>query len=996
MADIVTSAQHSSKILQEQADRIIVKTAMPPKRRVRATLSPSPAPQSSGGTPAQREALPTKYSTSYGSPMSQLPDRAKVGGGGNTVKALAEVVTKVSKDNIAAEKRRQIRDQARRAARPENPNESSPPPSTIHRSIELAEPNLSGGEVSGGSGSEYEDQNVLPTSRRKSPRKRVRDDEEEEARAEKERKERDARLKAERAAEARKKSAQKKAETKAAAEAAAKEKAEKAEQTRLAKQQWMEEQQRMAEQQRIAEQEGLATRQRLAQQKRLEEQKRLAEQERVAQLTRDEVARAAMPPPPPPPSQRNAPGTNTTPARLTAPADSGSGRPGSSRSFNAEGSVYQGADVRTPTPESAHQFPSPAPPAEPASPPSVLKQPPRRPGRTPNLRKFLGNEDAPALEPADAESSTYAARLRHRLKPAPDEMDTVEEDEEQPLSSVSETVAGDKEAPVPKATRSYIPWSFLKLLSCVLLGLIITSHSLQVVQRTASPDFFEAHRILEWYGWKDWTNNIGQFFPSPVLNTRGVLTDDQYNDLKDYLQTRMTTTEAALDNIKKILPKVVSVQKEKNGRVIIGEEFWQALKDRIHHEQTMLTLDGKSQISDKNWKAIHQRLRDANLAGPHITADNVERIIHAEGPKSWERWARKNEQKVTEILGLNKLKDASKLKPSPSGESVISRQDFLRELNDHLAKHKKQIDTEMDSLRKELHGLVRDFRATAPPVASPSGGGLSKPEITALVKEVVTKEITRRQLSAVTGGFKWGTSRSSLDASLRRVVNHFNPGNGAVVDITATSPTFKTAVYEVGTKEWKKQQREAKFLEEKIQALNPWTDPGHCWCASILSINKNVPKPADVVVRIAHNVIPQYLVLEHIDPSSTNDPLSMPKDIEIWAVFPEKAVRERMWDWMAAQWPEDVKKPGNKKLLEKEKMVKIGEFTYQQRPADEGVYIHKLSDELAGRLKAATDQVLVRALTNYGAKDHTCFYRLRMYGEVVEDAEVGLQSKGWL
>ncbi|KAG4221905.1 hypothetical protein PC116_g29619 [Phytophthora cactorum] len=41
-----------------------------------------------------------------------------------------------------------------------------------------------------------------------------------------------------------------------------------------------------------------------------------------------------------------------------------------------------------------------------------------------------------------------------------------------------------------------------------------------------------------------------------------------------------------------------------------------------------------------------------------------------------------------------------------------------------------------------------------------------------------------------------------------------------------------------------------------------------------------------------------------------------------------------------------------------------------------------MSSELT-RMRAATSHVIVKAVTNYGA-DHTCFYRLKLYGEVVD------------
>jgi hypothetical protein len=115
----------------------------------------------------------------------------------------------------------------------------------------------------------------------------------------------------------------------------------------------------------------------------------------------------------------------------------------------------------------------------------------------------------------------------------------------------------------------------------------------------------------------------------------------------------------------------------------------------------------------------------------------------------------------------------------------------------------------------------------------------------------------------------------------------------------------------------------------------------------------------------------------------------MPRDVEVWAVFDEHARRERVLDWMAVKFPDDVGHP----LLE-QGLAKIGKFTYEHRPRDGGVFVHKLSDELVDQLRAATDLVVVRAVTNYGADDHTCFYRVRMYGEPVELGDEK-ESKKW-
>ncbi|KAK4095673.1 hypothetical protein N658DRAFT_146764 [Parathielavia hyrcaniae] len=211
-------------------------------RRSRATLSPTPAPQGRGSTPmrdsvtgqlapelgaSSRTPVPAKYSISYGSPMTQLPDRSTVHAGGNLTKAAAEIFTIVKRDNVAADVRRRAKDQARAARGGKTPS----PPAKLQPTIEVDEPESEEHSEGGEEASDYEDQGddddednlkrqTKKRGAKKSPQKAVqkrpRDDEEAEARAEQERKERNERLRRERSEEARNVRKQKQAESRAA------------------------------------------------------------------------------------------------------------------------------------------------------------------------------------------------------------------------------------------------------------------------------------------------------------------------------------------------------------------------------------------------------------------------------------------------------------------------------------------------------------------------------------------------------------------------------------------------------------------------------------------------------------------------------------------------------------------------------------------------------------------------------------------------------------
>jgi hypothetical protein len=924
--------------------------------------------------------------------MTQLPDRSTIGGGGDVTKAAAEIFTKVKQDNLAAEARLRRKEKekpewaaARGITLSPSPVPMVQPTVEIHES-ELGPLNEQTSTGEGGAG--HEDQEASQASQteergtRKSPRttaqKRSRDDKEAEALADKERKQRDARLRRERSAEAEKRRDKKRA----AAEAA---KVETARQQlliqNLEESLQEEERKRKQLQKEKADRELLEAHQQISEQyerERQEYQAAKAVEEAAAKAAQEEAAKAAMPPPPPPPA------VTLTPARATILTDAGTNRPGSARSFVEEDNVFHDAGVQTPTPPSPKGArrpgpPPPPPPPQPAqpaivkptSPPSVLKQPPRRPGGTPASRKVApghprtanqqeSGQGEPTMSdqpqqssPSDHRTTTsYAARLRSRFKPVPGSRTGAEEEQPDTRTSPSLAAHGPPQLGVRSGT-----WSVLKIIASAFLML----HFIRVFNVVIRPDLFETPVMsIKWHGWNNmssWANNVGQFFPSPLLHPLGVLTNDQYDDLKDYLQRRTATTEATVNDLKSILPKVVSVRKDKKGKIIIADELWNALKDRIDHDSSILSLDKKSRISDEHWQAVSKRLEDAGLLRKPLSASDVEKIVDKSAPVSWEKWLKNNKRLVADIIGQPKGA------PKGSGEAVVSKDEFIGELKQRLAESKKGIDAELDVLRKEFRGLIPEVKKIA------SSSGMTKADTAALIKQVVDKEITRRIAGIGSGG--GGSSAAPIDAMFRRQVNHFSPGNGALIDISWTSPIYKIDRALIGSKEWVKKRNEPHFMQEASQALTAWTDPGHCWCAGTLG-DDNSTLPAFLGVRLPQFIIPQTVILEHIAPSATTDRGATPKDVEVWAMFDEHARRERALDWMGAQYPGSV---GAKSSKQEQRLVqngfaKIGQFRYEHRPRDEGMFVHALSRDLVDRLRAATDLVVIRAVTNYGAKDH--------------------------
>ncbi|KAK3934253.1 hypothetical protein QBC46DRAFT_400347 [Diplogelasinospora grovesii] len=670
------------------------------------------------------------------------------------------------------------------------------------------------------------------------------------------------------------------------------------------------------------------------------------------------------------------------------------------------------------------------PPTDPSEPTSKLitsqhsfglRKNPRR--NAPSL--FASRETERQPEPTDRESQEHMNKDRRQES-------NPEEDREGSRANAKEAPSGQQEpharrAPtgqqrddmppsrdglgeyIPffkkKAKELLSPWVLLKHLVVAFLFL----HALRFFYTVAKPDLFESPIArLDWYGWGDWRNNIGQLFPSPLLHPLGVLSDDQYSDLRAFLHDQSSSTEAAVKKLEAIIPKVVHVKHDKKkNKLIIGDEFWHALKDLMQTDDSILTLDSKrGDISNTHWNAVLSRLKKAGIE-KSVSSTDIQTIAERTMSRGWHDWVRNNKQTVGELLGQNlpdnlrqdivsiaekhvsdRLSSINKSNDNNLQDVVVSREEFLAEVGRNMAQQKKDIDSQLDDLRSSLKDLVAEAARSATTRPQPSSG-MSQARIVNLVYKAVAEAIGNAQLEATANS----RIAEHFDKELRRRVNFFSPGNGALIDVSMTSPTWDSSQNKPALGTWPEWFRpRPRFQTAKYAALTSWEEAGECWCAgNIYHKDKNgttTLRPADISVMLGSLVIPQNVVMEHIDPFATLDPGAMPKEIEVWGAYNSggskdstesgKKRRERLVDWMEATFPGHYDHP-----LVQRGWIKLGQFTYQHHPREGGIQVLRLSQELV-RLEAATDQVLIRALSNHGGEDHTCFYRIRMYGDLWE------------
>ncbi|TDZ15750.1 hypothetical protein Cob_v011457 [Colletotrichum orbiculare MAFF 240422] len=509
--------------------------------------------------------------------------------------------------------------------------------------------------------------------------------------------------------------------------------------------------------------------------------------------------------------------------------------------------------------------------------------------------------------------------------------------------------------------------------------------------------------VLGWLGFSGF--NAGLRVPLWMSRPSTIFSDDESREIQrqqrdhDYEITKLTKSsnlhDGSLSKLEGIVPKVVHLKLDKNGRPIIAQEFWHALRDLMKGDREILTIDrgrnGYYHISDEHWRATKDRLsqdpvyqKAASPPQPGTSPADVENIFESKLAKTWEKWLKNNDKRVAKILepafgtsipdkiekGLaQKLEQYVKnLYKDKKGtkDVVVTRDEFIRHLKGEFATHRNEIKAEALELQKKLEQQVQDAVQKAPEA------GIARTELMQIIDERVRDAVANAGLEALAQG----KITVNWQSQLRKEVNFLSRGRGTIIDAKHMSPVYKPQIKgKVSSPEWLDSTRRSPDVFPPARTLIRWDDEGDCWCGKE-SVSSKDGRPLGVFVGylISNEIVPRYIVIEHILPTATLNPEAMPKDMDVWAYFTDLDVRNRVEDFSASHFPSEI----NNSWLE-DGWVKIAQFEYQATEGMDGAHVHQFSPEL-GNIGAATDQIIVRAVSNHGS-DHTCIYRVRLYGD---------------
>jgi hypothetical protein len=459
---------------------------------------------------------------------------------------------------------------------------------------------------------------------------------------------------------------------------------------------------------------------------------------------------------------------------------------------------------------------------------------------------------------------------------------------------------------------------------------------------------------IQFYG-MDITHNIGQFIPysirHPFDNFNPAEIKDIHRRLNDLeYQAARVKTHSEIDpktfaKLEKLIPDALLVKKDKYGNLVIPDDFWHALQNKIRSDQTLISYqpDGKS-----------------TSPGTGLSVKDVERISGRE----YEKFMKSNQAKMTAVLGDELAKKFPRLLED---NHVASKPEILRIIRQSWDDNQKEIKLEMNQLTKKLENASRLIQQLHQDPA-----GLTTKEVKAIAEEVVRKLLPHAQLEAL--------ARSNLQQTVNyglTRVNHFSKGTGAVIDPYSTSPNYIFPSQNVWfPNRWMRAMMLNSVPAPKAPetALTRWDEHGDCWCSPS---NESDGFGTSLGVIMASTIYPDQVVVEHISPSAALEPGAAPREMELFAFIDSTSETYNSCKTMSDDMfgvDSDVSLPYG--------WVRMASFTYDIE-SNHNVQSFPVQLDMKA-LGASTNKIIVRSKSNWGGENvgYTCIYRVRLHGEI--------------
>jgi hypothetical protein len=216
-------------------------------------------------------------------------------------------------------------------------------------------------------------------------------------------------------------------------------------------------------------------------------------------------------------------------------------------------------------------------------------------------------------------------------------------------------------------------------------------------------------------------------------------------------------------------------------------------------------------------------------------------------------------------------------------------------------------------------------------------------------------------------------------------INYFSVGLGAIAEPYLTSSAspemYKKVLRHKGWKHFDSNSR--RPVRSPADVFTKWDDIDDCWCAL-----PDQSGSSQITVLLPTRVFPTSLVVEHIPKEETLDWHSAPKNIELWVEVEKWIAHDALQDvTQSVCLEEHFQINGHHKKQEDLNLiwVCIGAWVYDiHGPNNIQTFMTPLD---LRSFDVAVEKLSVRATSNWGSPRSTCFYRLKLFGDLAQDSQ---------